>query len=123
MTTLTGLLTVAIPVTDQARSREMFERFGFTVSFDEELRPGFRWVELTPAGGGTPIAVIPCSDEVPAGIDTGIRLSTPDARAVRTELLALGLSVGELLEWDTAPPMFAFQDHDGNRIYVTQASW
>ena len=27
----------------------------------------------------------------------------------------------ELLDWDTAPLMFSFTDHDGNRLYVSEA--
>ncbi len=28
---------------------------------------------------------------------------------------------GELLEWDGLPPMFTFDDPDGNRFYVVAA--
>ena len=54
------------------------------------------------------------------GIDTGIRLLTPDARAAHATLAARALTVGELLDWETAPLMFSFCDPDGNRFYVTQ---
>jgi hypothetical protein len=36
--------------------------------------------------------------------------------------MALGLDAGELLDWDSAPLMFEFRDHDGNTFYVTQTS-
>jgi hypothetical protein len=55
-------------------------------------------------------------------VDTGIRLVTADAHTARTRLVDLGLSVGELLDWDTAPLMFSFCDFDGNRYYVSEAS-
>ena len=55
------------------------------------------------------------------GIDTGIRLVTADARTAHKQLSELGLEVSELLDWDTAPLMFSFCDHDGNRLYVSQA--
>ena len=57
---------------------------------------------------------------MPTGIDTGIRLLTPDARAARDLLASMGCEVGDLLDWDTAPLMFSFLDLDGNRFYVTQ---
>ena len=59
-------------------------------------------------------------DDLPTGIDTGIRLVAPDAKAAHAELLKLGLPVGELLDSPTAPLMFSFRDPDGNRLYVTE---
>lgn len=120
MTTFTGVSTVAIPVSDQDRTVALFEGLGFAVRFDADLGGGFRWIEVGPAGEGTTIAVIATGDELPTGIDTGIRLITPDARAAHAELSALGLDVGELLDWETAPLMFTFCDYDGNRLYVAE---
>jgi catechol 2,3-dioxygenase-like lactoylglutathione lyase family enzyme len=120
--TFTGLSTVAIPVTDQDRTKTLLERLGFETRFDADLGDGFRWVELAPPGAVTSIALVASGDELPTGVDTGIRLVTPDARAAHAELLALGLSVGELLDWDTAPLMFSFVDPDGNRLYVAEPS-
>lgn len=119
-TTFTGLSTVAIPVTDQDRAKALFESLGFETRFDADLGEDFRWIELVPPGAVTSIALVASGEDLPTGIDTGIRLVTPDARAARDELLALGLSVGELLDWDTAPLMFSFCDPDGNRLYVAE---
>lgn len=121
-TTFTGLSTVAIPVTDQDRTKTLLERVGFETRFDADLGGGFRWIELAPPGAVTSIALVASGDELPTGIDTGIRLVTPDARAAHAELSALGLSVGELLDWETAPLMFSFADPDGNRLYVAEPS-
>jgi hypothetical protein len=74
------------------------------------------------SGSVTSIALVASGDDLPTGIDTGIRLVTADARAAHAELLALGLSVGELLDWPTAPLMFSFCNLDGNRLYVAEAS-
>lgn len=116
----TGVSTVAIPVTDQDRTKAFYEGLGFETRFDADLGGGFRWIELAPPGGGTSISVIATGDELPTGIDTGIRLVTADARAAHAQLAELGLDVGELLDWDTAPLMFSFCDHDGNRLYVAE---
>ncbi len=120
-TTFTHVSTVAIPVTDQDRTKALFEGLGFETRFDADLGGGFRWVEVVPPGADTSIAVVATGDELPTGIDTGIRLVTPDARAAHARLTALGLDVGELLDWDTAPLMFSFGDFDGNRLYVSEA--
>lgn len=117
---LTALHTVAIPVTDQDRTKALFESLGFAATMDAELQPGFRWIEMAPPAGGTSIALVTTGDELPTGIDTGIRLLTKDARAAHGALDAKGLEVGELLDWESAPLMFSFHDFDGNRLYVSQ---
>ena len=101
----TKLQTVAIPVDDQDRTKALLEDLGFTTMMDEELQPGFRWVELAFPD---------------AGIDTGIRLLTTDARAAHALVSGKGLDVGELLDWESAPLMFSFLEHDGNRFYVSE---
>jgi len=117
----TKLQTVAIPVDDQDRTKALLEDLGFTTMMDEELQPGFRWVELAfPDGEGATLSLVRAGDELPAGIDTGIRLLTTDARAAHALVAGKGLDVGELLDWESAPLMFSFLDHDGNRFYVSE---
>lgn len=111
---------VAVPVTDQDRSKGLFERLGFAVAMDTELQPGFRWIEMTPAEEGTVVALVKSADGLPTGIDTGIRLTTADARAAHAAVKDLGLEVGDLLDWETAPLMFSFLDPDENRYYVSE---
>ena len=118
----TALHCVAVPVRDQDRSKALFEDMGFTTTMDAQLQPGFRWIELTPPSGGPALALVATGDQLPTGIDTGIRLVTPDARAAQSALAAKGLEVGDLLDWETAPLMFSFCDLDGNRFYVGQSS-
>ena len=98
----------------------LLAQLGFEATFDQELQPGFRWIDLQLPGGGTRVSLVRASDDLPLGIDTGIRFATGDARAAHRTMQALGLDVGELLDWDTAPLMFSFVDPDGNRFYVTQ---
>ena len=120
--TFTGVPTVAIPVSDQDRSKALFESLGFEARVDADLGGGFRWIELGAPGTETSVALIAANDDVPCGVDTGIRLTTDDARAAHATLQSLGLSVGELLDWPTAPLMFTFLDPDGNRLYVSEPS-
>src|SRR5690349_12554583 len=93
----TGLHCVAVPVRDQDRSKALFESMGFTTTMDANLQPGFRWIELTPSSGGPSLALVATGDQLPTGIDTGIRLITSDARATQTALAAKGLEVGDIL--------------------------
>lgn len=121
-TLFSGLRTVAVPVTDQEQAKALYEGLGFETRFDAELADDFRWIEVAPPGAPTSIALIASGEDLPVGVDTGIRLVAPDARAAHAELTALGLDVGELLDWDTAPLMFSFRDPDGNRLYVAEPS-
>jgi hypothetical protein len=68
----------------------------------------------------TSLALVQTGRELPVGLDTGIRLTTPDARAAHAYVIELGLDAGELLDWETTPLMFSFTDYDGNRFYVSQ---
>jgi hypothetical protein len=95
-------------VTDQDRTKALLEDIGF------------RWVELAFPGGGATLSLVATGDELPTGIDTGIRLLATDARAAHTLLADKGLEVGELLDWESAPLMFSFLDHDHNRFYVSE---
>jgi lactoylglutathione lyase len=59
---------------------------------------------------------------LPAGVETGIRCSTPDAAAVHAYLRDQGVDVGELLRWEGVPAMFAFHDQDGNGLEIVEQS-
>ena len=119
-TTFTSVLTIAVPVSDQDTAKALFAKLGFEERMDAELQEGFRWIEMALPTAGTTISLVQAGDSLPAGIDTGIRLGTADARSARGQLIELGLDVGELLDWETAPLMFEFRDPDGNWFYVTE---
>jgi predicted enzyme related to lactoylglutathione lyase len=114
--------SVAVPVTDQDRTKSVLEQLGFTVSMDTELQPGFRWIEMDLPDGQASVSLVRTGPELPTGIDTGIRLATDDARAALTAVVAAGLDVGDLLDWPDVPLMFSFVDLDGNRFYVSETS-
>jgi hypothetical protein len=118
--TFTGLSTVAIAASDQDATKRLFEDLGFETRFDADVAVDFRWIDMAPVGGGTTLSVIAASDTLPIGIDTGIRFITDDARAAHARVTDLGLRVGDLLAWPTAPLMFEFWDLDGNKMYVAE---
>lgn len=35
---------------------------------------------------------------------------------------ARGVTVGDVLQWEEVPPMYTFDDPDGNRFYVVEES-
>jgi catechol 2,3-dioxygenase-like lactoylglutathione lyase family enzyme len=118
---LSGISTVAIAVADQDATVRLFEQLGFEKRFDADVNIGFRWIDMAAPDGETGLSVIATTDQLPTGIDTGIRFVTPDARAAHVSMAALGLKVSDLLDWPTAPLMFEFWDLDGNTMYVAEA--
>jgi catechol 2,3-dioxygenase-like lactoylglutathione lyase family enzyme len=120
-TTITTVRAVAIPATDQDRTIAFFtDRLGFEVRMDDELQPGFRWVEVAPPGSPVSIAVVAASSEYPAGVDTGIRFVATDAEAEHASMSRAGVDVAELLCWPDVPLMFSFRDVDGNTFYLAE---
>ena len=119
---VTGIGTVGIPVTDQDRALGFYtETLGMEKRLDVPLPQfGGRWITVAPPGSATTIALIPAYDGVPAGVETGIRLASPNAAAAHQQLGEQGVDVGELLHWEGVPPMFAFRDPDGNGLEITQ---
>jgi lactoylglutathione lyase len=86
------------------------------------MRPfgdGMRWIEVAPADSVTTISLAPPGGN-DVGVDTGIRLSCPDAAAQHAYLLARGVTLGDLMIWPGVPPMFMLRDPDGNQLYVVE---
>src|SRR5262245_55940894 len=93
-TTITTIHTVAVPVRDQDRSVAFFsDQLGFAKQFDAELTEGFRWIEVAPPGSAVSVAIVAASDELPSGVDTGIRFVSTDAEAEHKSMTAQGVDV------------------------------
>ena len=119
---ITGVVTVGIPVTDQDRALEFYVgTLGFEKQLDVRLNDSARWIVVAaPGSASTTIALEHESDHRSAGVETGIRLATPDAGAANTDLKACGVDVDEVLRWPGVPAMFAFRDQDGNGLEIVQ---
>jgi lactoylglutathione lyase len=117
-----GIAVVGIPVTDQERALRFYtETLGFELRLDVPLpQLGSRWIVVAPPGTEIGVALVPARGDVPAGVETGIRFTTPDAAATHDALRARGVVVGELLNWPGVPPMFEAHDVDGNRFEIIE---
>jgi lactoylglutathione lyase len=123
-TQITGVRTVGVPVTDQDRALDFYVgTLGLAKRLDVPYGDGGRWIEVAPQGAGTTIALVRSGAGVPAGMETGIRLTTRDADAVHAALLASGVDTDpEVLRWPGAPPMFGFRDQDANRLEIVETA-
>lgn len=128
-TTITDVRTIGVPVGNQDEALEFYlDTLGFEKRLDAPISPTTRWIEVAPPGATISIALIagessPAAGEGAVGTDTGIRFTVPDVDAEHAALAALGVAVGEVLRWDAGvPPMFTFDDPDGNRFVIVEAA-
>lgn len=119
---VSGVVTVGIPVADQDRALDFYVGvLGLVTHLDIATPGGGRWLTVGPPhAGGTTLALVKAHDGVPAGVETGIRLATPDAERARARLVEAGASVDEVLRWPGVPPMFSFRDPDGNGLELVE---
>jgi catechol 2,3-dioxygenase-like lactoylglutathione lyase family enzyme len=122
MSAITGVRTIGVPVTDQDRALDFYlGKLGFEKRLDAPLEQiGGRWIEVAPPSSPLTLALVPAHEGVPAGVQTGIRLTTPDAAATYEDLQRQGVDVGELLRWPGVPAMFAVRDQDGNGLEIVE---
>ncbi len=119
-TLITGLHTVSIPVSDQDRALAFYLALGFETRLDVPMGEGARWIEVAPPGAPVSLALEPAHAERPAGVETGIRLTTTDADATNATMRARGVDADDVLRWPGVPPMFAFRDQDGNGLEIVE---
>jgi catechol 2,3-dioxygenase-like lactoylglutathione lyase family enzyme len=122
-THITRLGTVLVPVTDQDRSVDFYTgTLGFEKRIDADYGGGNRWVEVAPAGAATTLALVPSTEQTPAGSGSELSLATRNAAADHADLLARGVDADAALirMGGGVPPMFTFRDPDGNRLRMVE---
>lgn len=120
MNTITDVIAVSVPVVDQDDGLAFFtDTLGFEVRRDNRRGDTFRWVTVAAPGASVEIAIQHDPNHV--GQDTGIRFAATDAAAEHKRLARQGVTVDELLRWPGVPPMFKFNDPDGNTYTVIEA--
>jgi len=106
---ITDIRTVGVPFTDQDRALEFYvATLGFEKRLDVPMRMGRRWIEVAPPGAATTIALVHAHEGVPAGVETGIRFTTPDADALHKQMRARGVDADEVLRWEACHPCSRF---------------
>jgi lactoylglutathione lyase len=122
-TTITDVRTVGIGVRDQEAAVSFYvDTLGFEKRFDAQISPEMRWIEVAPGGATTSLAL--SHTQKPTGVttDTGIRYVVPDVDAEYAAMRQSGVDVSEVIRWEGVPPMYSFDDPDGNRFYIVEES-
>jgi catechol 2,3-dioxygenase-like lactoylglutathione lyase family enzyme len=113
---------VLLRVADIDRAIDFYvDALGFEKRLDADYGAGNRWVEVAPPGAATTLALVPSTDEDPAGRSGEVSLASRSAAADHANLLARGVDAdGSLIQMPGVPPMFTFRDRDGNRFRVVE---
>jgi catechol 2,3-dioxygenase-like lactoylglutathione lyase family enzyme len=122
-TTITDVRTIGVNVTNQDDAIEFYVgTLGFEKRLDAAIRPTMRWIEVAPRGATTSIALNANEGTTDVAADTGVRFTVPDAEAEHAAMRDRGVNVGDVLRFEGVPPMYTFDDPDGNRFYVVEES-
>jgi lactoylglutathione lyase len=122
-TTITDIRTIGVNVTNQDDAIAFYvATLGFEKRLDAPISPTVRWIEVAPPGATTSIALNANQGTTDVAADTGIRFTVPDAEAEHAAMRERGVNVGDVLRWDGVPPMYTFDDPDGNRFYIVEES-
>jgi lactoylglutathione lyase len=120
-TSITDVRTVAVTVANQDDALGFYvDTLGFEKRLDAPMTATTRWIEVAPTGATTSIALNASQGTGDGGSDTGIRFSVADAEAEHTAMRERGVTVGDLMRLDGVPPMYTFDDPDGNRFYIVE---
>jgi catechol 2,3-dioxygenase-like lactoylglutathione lyase family enzyme len=124
-TAITQIANVIIPVADQDKAIEFYVgTLGLELVADIPFGGQYRWVEVTPAGAETHIALAPPPEGGTTGAVNNIALSTADIEATHADLRSRGVDVDEEIArmGDPVPPMFWFRDPEGNTLLMVQSA-
>ncbi len=111
---------VQVPVSDVERARAFYtEKLGFSLDVDAEVGGEVRFVQLTPPGSPTSIAIGTGMTTMKPGSVEGLQLVVTDIEAARGELAGRGVEVSDVQHYDWGSFVF-FSDPDGNGWAVQQ---
>jgi len=111
---------VSVPVSDQERAKRFYnETLGFDLVREAPMGPGQKWIQLSPPGCATTIALVTWFDTMRPGGLQGVMLNVTDIDEEHALLTKRGLSLSKIGQepWGR----FAmFNDPDGNGWILRQ---
>ena len=110
---------VSIPVSDVDRAKAFYtDKVGFNADHDHKVSDQIRFIQLTPPGSACSVALGVGISDAPLG-SARLQVVVADVRKAREELLARGVEVSDVQEFDWGAFVF-FKDPDGNQWAVQQ---
>ncbi|MEZ2338695.1 VOC family protein [Mucilaginibacter sp. RCC_168] len=104
---------ISIPVTDQTRAKEFYQKLGFEILVDAPFAPDQQWVQLGFPGSPVSITLVTRFPEMIPGCIRGFVIKTDNLDADIKDLTAKGIELGTI---DETPwgKFLAVKDPDGN---------
>lgn len=111
---------ISIPVTEQERSKEFYQKLGFSVLIEAPFGNGQQWVQLGLPGDGPSITLVTWFPNMPPGSVNGFVIKTADVEKDIEDFTAQGIEAGKI---DHTPwgKFLSVKDPDGNTISFHQA--
>jgi catechol 2,3-dioxygenase-like lactoylglutathione lyase family enzyme len=109
---------ISLPVTDQQRSKEFYQKLGFEVLVEAPFDKS-KWIQMAYPGSPVSITLVTWFDNMPAGCINGFVIKTDDLEQDIADLTAKGIAVGKV---DQTPwgKFLSVKDPDGNRLSFHQ---
>lgn len=110
---------IPVPVTDVDRAIEFYvKKAGFNLDHDHKVKPGLRFVQLTPPGSACSIVLGEGITQKQPGTQE-IQCVVEDSAALREELLKKGVEASEIenMPWGI---FVHYKDPDGNTWTMQQ---
>jgi len=113
------LEVVSIPVSDQEKSKEFYQKIGFELIIESDMGNGSKWVQLGLAGQTTSITLVNWFPKSVPGSMQGLVVRTNDIEKDVEELKAKDVKVDNI---DPTPwgKFATFYDPDGNSLVLRQ---
>ena len=111
---------VSVPVADQQRSKTFYQDvLGFDLLREESMGPSGKWIQLSPPGCSTTIALVTWFDGMKPGGLQGVMLNSSDIDGDHRLLSSRGLRLSNI-EQQPWGRYAMFQDPDGNGWMLRQ---
>jgi catechol 2,3-dioxygenase-like lactoylglutathione lyase family enzyme len=111
---------ISVPVSDQQRAKQFYrDVLGFDLVREEPMGPGQSWIQLSPKGCATSIALVTWFEAMRPGGLQGVMLNVTDIGRDHEELSGRGLKLTEIKQepWGRYA---MFSDPDGNGWILRQ---
>jgi predicted enzyme related to lactoylglutathione lyase len=113
---------VQVPVSDVDRAKAFYtEKAGFNADHDHQVSDELRFVQLTPPGSPTSIAIGTGVSQAAPGSVQGLQLVVSDIDAARAALVEGGVDVSNVQSFPWGRFVF-FSDPDGNGWAVQEST-
>ena len=111
---------ISIPVTDQQRAKDFYQKLGFEVIAEAPFGGGAQWIQMGFPGQDASITLVNWFANMPAGCINGFVIKTKNVEDDIQERTAKGIKVGNI---DNTPwgKFLSVTDPDGNRLSLHES--